>query len=298
MMRNWISLLRPSEWLKNVLLFVPLLAAHQIVDRHQWLLLMGAFISFSGCASSVYLINDFLDVQSDRQHPVKKHRPFASGKVHVGHAMLLLPILLGMSFLMAINLSWDFFLWLLTYFVLTCLYSWKLKQFILVDCLMLAMFYTLRVIAGGAVVHIVPSFWLLEFSYFIALSLSFVKRYTELNLNNSIHQTPIHGRGYVTTDITMIQSLGIGSGFSAVMILSLYLNNPVVSVLYPNPEFVFLTIPVVLFWLGWLWMQAHRGCMHDHPVVFAITNKVSLMSGGVFAVLVILGSMPKFEHLF
>lgn len=283
--------LRLHQWLKNLLLFVPMLAAHELTNPENWISLLLAFVAFSMCASAVYIANDLLDLESDRLHPRKRTRPFASGDVPAWMGVALAPILLSGSFALGSLVNVDFLAWLGTYFIVTCLYSWALKRLMLVDCLTLAMLYTLRVVAGGAATATVLSFWLLAFSVFLFLSLAFVKRYAELNVQLLNGKEKAHGRGYFTSDASLIQTLGITSGYACVLVLALYINSGAVLSLYRTPQFVWGTVPVMLFWISWIWMQAHRGKMHDDPLIFAVKDKASLLAGFVFACVVALGTV-------
>jgi 4-hydroxybenzoate polyprenyltransferase len=222
------------------------------------------------------MANDLLDLESDRKHPRKRHRPFASGSVPIKIGVTLTPLFAISSFLLGLLVNKIFTLWLITYFLLTCTYSIWLKRQALIDCLTLAMLYTLRIIAGATAVAISLSFWLLAFSVFIFLSLAFLKRYAELQVQESVGNTNVHGRGYSITDASLIQSLGITAGYLAVLVLALYLNSEKVITLYSQPELIWLTVPLFLFWISWAWMKAHRGQMHDDPLVFALKDKTSL----------------------
>lgn len=273
---HWQNMFRVHQWLKNLLLFVPLLAAHQIDNLQSLTTLTIAFIAFSLCAAAVYMANDLLDLESDRKHPRKRHRPFASGSVPIKIGVTLTPLFAISSFLLGLLVNKIFTLWLITYFLLTCTYSIWLKRQALIDCLTLAMLYTLRIIAGATAVAISLSFWLVAFSVFIFLSLAFLKRYAELQAQESIGNTNVHGRGYAITDAPLVQSLGITAGYAAVLVLALYLNSEKVITLYAQPELIWLTVPLLLFWISWVWMKAHRGQMHDDPIVFALKDKASL----------------------
>ncbi|HEY4083317.1 MAG TPA: UbiA family prenyltransferase [Burkholderiaceae bacterium] len=287
----WRRALRLHQWLKNMLLFMPLLAAHQLSDGHAWSVLALAFLAFSLCASSVYLANDLLDLESDRLHPRKKNRPFASGVLPVWIGVALAPLLLICSLLLAGQVGKSFQGWLLGYFVLTCLYSWALKRLILIDCMTLAMLYTLRVLAGAAAVGLQLSFWLLAFSVFLFLSLAFVKRYAELELQQASGRSKLHGRGYHTDDASLIQTMGITAGQASVLVLALYLNSDAVTKLYKTPELVWGAVPVMLFWVCWMWMQAHRNQMHDDPLVFAVKDRISLMAGAAIGLFLAAGAL-------
>jgi 4-hydroxybenzoate polyprenyltransferase/phosphoserine phosphatase len=286
----WRRVLRVHQWLKNILLFVPLFAAHEVADPNRWLTLLLAFAAFCLCASTVYIANDLLDLESDRQHLRKKNRPFASGLVPAWTGVLLAPVLLLASLALAQQVGGDFLRWMVCYFLLTCVYSWGLKRVMLVDCLTLALLYTLRIVAGAAAAGLPLSFWLLAFSVFLFLSLAFVKRYAELEMQLSHGKKKAHGRGYYATDAPLVQTMGITAGYAAVLVLALYLNSDAVVKLYLIPEFVWGAVPVMLFWVSWMWMQAHRGNMHDDPLVFAVKDRASLACGAAFAAVLLLGS--------
>jgi 4-hydroxybenzoate polyprenyltransferase/phosphoserine phosphatase len=286
----WRRLLRLHQWIKNILLFIPLIAAHQIANPATWLALIPAFFSFSLCASSVYVVNDLLDLESDRQHSRKRNRPFAAGLVPIWMGTILAPILLLCSLALGRYVGGNFLPWLMFYFVLTCAYSLGLKRIMLVDCITLAMLYTLRVVAGAAAANLPLSFWLLGFTVFLFLSLAFVKRYAELQELLLTGKEKAHGRGYFATDAPLIQTFGITSGYASVLVLALYLNSEAVVKLYRTPEIVWGAVPVLLFWISWMWMQAHRENMHDDPLVFAVKDKTSLLAGVMFAVFIALGT--------
>ena len=288
---TWRKVLRVHQWLKNALLFVPLLAAHQLSNTEDWLALTLAFFSFSLCASSVYIVNDLLDLESDRQHPRKRNRPFAAGLVPVSVGVALAPLLLLASFALALQVGGHFLPWLLFYFLLTCAYSWGLKRLMLIDCLTLAMLYTLRIVAGAAAISMSLSFWLLAFSVFLFLSLAFVKRYAELEVQLLSGKKMTHGRGYFTLDAPLLQTMGMTSGYSAILVLAFYLNSDVVTKLYKIPELIWAAVPIMLFWISWMWMKAHRGEMNDDPLVFAVKDKASLLAGLAFAVVLALGTV-------
>ncbi len=289
-LHDWQRVLRMHQWMKNFLLFVPLMAAHQIPDGDGIKALLLAFLAFCLCASAVYIGNDLLDLDSDRHHPRKQKRPFAAGTVPVSAGVILAPLLLLASLFLGLMVDGSFAASLAAYFLLTCAYSLGLKRLVLIDCLMLAVLYTLRLIAGAAAAQMGLSFWLLAFAVFLFLSLAFVKRYAELEAQIHSGKIKAHGRGYYTDDAPLVQALGVTSGFSSVVVLALYLNSDAVVRLYHTPEFVWGAVPVMLFWLSWVWMQAHRGKMHDDPLVFALRDPASLLAGLMFALVVWLGA--------
>lgn len=288
---DWSRVLRVHQWIKNLLLFVTLFAAHQWSNIEAWRALGIAFASFSLCASSVYIANDLFDLESDRQHPRKRLRPFSSGRVPVWMGVAIAPILLLGSVFLAWQVNYQFLFWMVFYFVLTCAYSWGLKRLVLIDCLALAVLYTLRIVAGAAAASVELSMWLLAFSVFLFLSLAFVKRYAELHVQLQQGSDKAHGRGYYTSDASFIQTLGVTSGYAAVVILALYLNSDAVVRLYHTPEIVWGAVPALLFWISWMWLRAHRGQMHDDPLVFAVKDKYSMMAGVVFALAFMLATL-------
>jgi 4-hydroxybenzoate polyprenyltransferase len=287
----WRKVLRVHQWMKNLLLFVPLLAAHRIADVGGWLTLVLAFVSFSLCASTVYIANDLLDLESDRAHPRKRLRPFAAGAVPAWQGVVLAPVLLAVSLALGAFVGGTFLPWLLFYFVLTCVYSWGLKRVILLDCITLAMLYTLRITAGAAALSMPLSFWLLAFSVFLFLSLAFVKRYAELKSQAQSGKEKVHGRGYYTSDEPLVLNLGVTAGYASAVVLALYLNSEVVLELYERPEAVWGAVPVLIFWISWIWMQAHRGHMHDDPVVFAVKDRASQLAGLAFGTALVVGAL-------
>lgn len=287
---TWLRALRVHQWLKNMLLFVPVFAAHQLTSVSTWGTLLLAFVAFSLCASSVYIANDLFDLESDRLHARKRLRPFAAGRLPIWQGVVVAPLLLMVSLLVGQVAGEAFLRWLLFYFVVTCVYSWGLKRLMLVDCLTLAWLYTLRILAGAAAAGLALSFWLLAFSVFLFLSLAFVKRYAELTLQLLSGKEKVHGRGYYTSDATIIQSLGVAAGYASVVVLALYFNSDAVMKLYRMPEYIWGAVPVMLFWVSWMWVQAHRGRMHDDPLVFAVKDKASLAAGLVFAAVLAVGA--------
>lgn len=282
--------LRLHQWAKNLLLLVAPLAAHVLPDAAMAASLLLALLAFSLCASAVYVANDLFDLDSDRHHPRKRLRPFASGRVSVLQGVLIAPVLLIAAFILAWHASLAFAAWLGLYFVLTCAYSWGLKRLLIVDCLVLAMLYTLRIIAGAAAAGIPLSFWLMAFSVFLFLSLAFVKRYAELEVQTQAGRDHAHGRAYRTADAPLVQSLGVTAGYIAVLVLALYLNSEAVVKLYRTPEVIWAAVPVLMFWISHMWLTAHRGQMHDDPLLFAIRDKASLLAGAVFAAVLALGT--------
>jgi len=274
---DYLRAIRMHQWLKNLLIFIPMLAAHQLENVQLWTEALLGFLSFSLCASAVYLVNDISDIEGDRQHPRKRLRPFASGFIGIDKGLMLTLLLLIVGLIVGYLVSKLFFACLLVYLALTTAYTFGLKQLPLLDCILLAGLYTLRIIAGGVAVGIPVSFWLLAFSVFIFLSLAFVKRYAELDAQSQHGVLALKGRGYRVQDMPLVESLGLVSGFMAVLVLALYLNSDTVVSLYGAPEIIWCAVPIMLLWVSYVWLKTHRGEMHDDPIIFAIEDPVSLL---------------------
>ncbi len=289
---SYVKIFRLHQWVKNILIFVPIFAAHQTISDQMATELFLGFLSFGLCASSVYIGNDMLDLQNDRKHPRKYLRSFASGYVPLSTGFLFVPILMFSSFLIAFYLNKTFLLLLLGYFSLSSIYSFSLKRIVLVDCLILAILYTLRIVAGAILVSLSPSFWLLAFSVFFFLSLAFVKRFAELKiyLNNG-NSKNLPGRGYFLDDTFLIQQMGVTSGYLSALVLALYINSENVINLYPAKEVIWCAVPLILLWISWIWLKANRGEMHDDPIVFAFKDKLSFFIGILFVAIFILASI-------
>lgn len=273
--KHWIKALRLHQWLKNLLVFVPMLAAHRFMDPETVITCTLGFLAFGLCASSVYLLNDLLDLTADRHHHTKHSRPFASGKLPLIHGMVVSPLLTVGSLALAFWLSPVFAGLLALYFLLTLAYSFRLKQRVMADVIVLASLYTLRIIGGAVLLATAPSFWLLAFSMFLFLSLAMLKRYTELLrlLTDGRHKSK--GRGYRVDDLPLLQSMGAASGYQAVLVLALYINSSASELLYTRPQLLWLLCPLLLYWISRVWMIAHRGLMRDDPVIFAATDRTS-----------------------
>lgn len=274
-MRSWVKAVRIHQWLKNLLVFVPMLASHRFWDASTITAAALAFIAFGLCASGVYVLNDLLDLPSDRRHPRKCLRPFASGEIKLIHGLAAAPLLTLAGFGLALAVTPMFALALLGYYVMTLAYSLRLKRVVMVDVVLLAALYTVRIIGGALAIHAELSFWLLAFSMFIFLSLAILKRYTELAAVLAAGQDKASGRGYGVDDLSMIQSLGAASGYIGVLVFALYINSPESLQLYQRPQVLWLLCPLLLYWISRAWIIAHRGGMHDDPVVFAVTDRAS-----------------------
>lgn len=276
-----IRTLRPHQWAKNGLLVVPALAA-QLVFADVIVALLVAFAAFSLMASSVYVVNDVWDLQHDRAHPTKKNRPLASGDMPLAMAALVAPVLAVGSLVG----SWVYFgapvtVVLAIYAAVTLAYSTTLKRVPLVDVFTLAGLYGVRIIAGAVAVNVPLSPWLIAFSLFAFLSLALIKRFTELARHLGSPDNLISGRGYLPTDSPLLALFGVISGFMAGVILALYVDQPIVKELYSTPEFLWIVVPVWLYWISRTWLFAHRGTMNDDPVLFALTDRASYIAGAL-----------------
>lgn len=277
-LKYWIKALRIYQWSKNILLFLALFMSHRILESDMFLKSIIAFFSFGFSASAVYILNDLFDLESDRQHPTKKERPFASGKLSVTNGITAIPILVILSFLLAIVfLPKLFTIVLIIYLLTTTSYSLYFKEILFVDVILLGTLYTLRIIAGGLATGIEVSSWLLGFSGFFFLSLAFMKRYTDLILFKNNSQEELFGRGYSVDDLDIVQKAGIASGFVSLLILALYITSEQVMVLYNRPLLMWLTIPIILYWLMCMWIETHRGKMTDDPIIYAVKDKNSYL---------------------
>lgn len=272
--RTWADALRGQHWAKNLLLFLPLALSHNLTIV-PILRTVAGFVLYGFCASGLYILNDLLDLHSDREHPWKKQRPFAAGEISIPEGLLaslgLLCVGLGAGFLFDLQ----FGLALLGYAALTTLYSLYLKKIALLDVFVLSSFYSFRILAGALISSTPLSQWFLAFSLFFFLSLAMAKRYSELLHANDLIASGNSGRGYRVDDRELLLSLGIGSSFSAVVILSLYVHSPEVRILYQSPEYLLLLCPIVLYWLSRTWLLAHRGELREDPVTLAIRDRVS-----------------------
>ena len=273
-----IRALRPHQWLKSFLVFLPLLAAHVYLDPFAILGAVAAFVAFSSMASAGYLINDLLDLDADRAHPRKRRRPLACGDLPLSWGLALAPLLVAIGAGIGALLPPVFFAVLIAYFVATLTYSLHLKRQPILDVLTLAGLYTLRVVGGAAAIAVPLSFWLLAFSMFLFLSLAYLKRYAELEALRTNGGDWASGRGYGVGDLELVRGLGIPAGYGAVLVLALYINSPEVRALYANPTLIWLVCPILLYWIARTWSVAHRGLMHDDPLVFAITDRGSQLT--------------------
>ena len=282
-------MLRVHQWLKNLLIFLPLLAAHQWNSAPALTASVLAFVAFSLVASANYLINDLLDLQADRHHPRKRFRPMASGRVSIVTALVTAALLIIAGFWLAYFVTPAFFLVLIGYYIATLSYSLWLKRRLMVDVLLLALLYTLRIIAGGVAASIMLSNWLVFFSLFLFFSLALVKRYSEL-VNSQSGPDESRRRAYQDQDLPILAGFGITSSLAATLVMALYVQSADVIALYQHPEFLWALCPVLLYWTSRIWIIANRGKMHDDPLVYAVRDPKSLLTIG-FAFVVILAAL-------
>lgn len=296
-----LSAMRLHQWVKNLLIVVPLFLAHEL-SAPLVLAAALAFLSFGLCASAVYLLNDMLDLEADRRHPRKRLRPFASGDLPLKVGFALTPLLLLGSVLVALALPPAFLGVLAGYFVVTTAYSLLFKRLAMLDVIVLALLYTVRIVAGAVAMGLELTPWLLAFSLFFFLNLAFVKRFAELHALRSSAEADtranagadagintgagnaektIAGRGYGVEDVEGLANLGAASGYVSVLVVALYINSPAVSELYRAPALLWLLCPLLLYWISRVWLLARRGQMHDDPVVFALRDRTSYIIGAL-----------------
>jgi len=287
-----LKAIRVHQWIKNLLLFIPLLLAHKISDSELILKTFVGFFCFSLSASSVYIVNDLFDLESDRQHPRKKERAFAAGILPISFGIIFVPFLIVLSSLLSltsVSLEFTFVLW--AYLLITTVYSFKLKRIVIVDVLVLAGLYSLRIFAGSVVGSVYLSPWLIAFAIFLFLSLAFVKRYSELLLLLSAKTLKSSGRGYYSTDVELVKTVGISSGLISVLVFALYMNSREVSALYHHPQMLWLIGMCLLYWIIRIWLIASRGKMNDDPIIFTVKDKASYFIAFIMLSIIIVATL-------
>jgi 4-hydroxybenzoate polyprenyltransferase/phosphoserine phosphatase len=287
----YLRALRPHQWLKNLLIFVPLLAAHKVSDLSTSINALLAFASFSLTASAVYLLNDLWDLESDRQHRTKFSRPLAAGAISIPEAAALCGLLLCGATAISFALPAAFRLALLGYFATTCLYSFWLKRKLGLDTVVLTLLYSARLLAGGKATGIPLSFWLLCFSQFLFFSLAMLKRYSELYETCRSNRDDAPGRGYLADDLHQVAMLGSASGIVASFVVAMFVNSEQVRTLYRSPNLLLLACPLLLYWLTRVWILAGRGQIHEDPIVFAVKDRTSIYCGLCLAVIIIAATL-------
>jgi 4-hydroxybenzoate polyprenyltransferase len=287
-----VKALRVHQWIKNLLVFIPLLMAHRIFDTTSLIRASYALAAWCLCASGIYLLNDVFDLKTDRLHPRKKHRPLAAGAITSNAVWILVPLLmiagLAIGFFL---LPEPFGLALVLYLGLTTAYSMYLKRLLMIDVLVLAGLYTLRVLSGGFATGIPVSPWLLAFSMFLFLSLAFVKRYTELR-GVTPETVPLASRrNYRIEDTELLKNFGTVSGYLSVLVLVLYINSKEVVSLYREPTILWLVGPCLLYWITRVWLLAHRGKMDDDPIVFTVKDPASYVVGAMVVAVIVAATL-------
>ncbi len=286
----FLKALRPHQWIKNTLVFVPMLAAHRFTAE-ALLESAVAFVAFCLIASGVYILNDLLDLAADRAHPRKRRRPFASGDLSLAAGTWAAPLLLAGGFACAAALGWASILVMFCYLAGSAAYSLDLKRREIVDVCVLAALYTARLTAGGVATGTPLSVWLLAFSIFLFFSLGAMKRYAELVDGAATGRLSLEGRNYAVGDLPLIGMMTLASGYVSVLVLALYLNSPAVATLYTSPSALWGICLVMLYWVSRMALASHRGTMHDDPVVFAIKDRISLLCLALIVVFAVAGAL-------
>ena len=282
--------LRPVHWAKNLLVFLPLAMAHRLFEREALGYALHAFVAFSLVASAVYLANDLLDLQDDRRHPQKRRRPIAAGDVPIEVAFALVPVLMAGAAAVAWYLPPEFGALLAAYIVANVAYSTGLKRVPLVDVFVLAGFYVLRILAGAAATDVPVSHWLLALSLFGFLSLALAKRFVEVSALGARAESRVGGRGYIAGDAQVLGWLGVASGSLSVLVLALYITSRDVTALYSHPAVLWVACPLMLYWISRLWLLAHRGDLHEDPLVFALRDPPSYLVAAATALVMFAAS--------
>jgi len=284
--------LRPHQWLKNLLVFVPLIASHRLLDTTGLMKSAEAFAAMCLCASAVYVLNDLVDLPADRLHATKRHRPFASGSLSLATGLLLAPILGTLALLMALQLPRLSVVVLAGYFLLSTAYSLFLKRQVLLDVFTLASLYSLRLVMGHVSADVLFSPWLLSFSFFVFLSLAYSKRTAELYRLRQQGGALAPGREYRASDLELLTLFGTASGFAASLVLTLYLDSEKVQQLYRRPILLWLLFPLLLYWVSRIWILVHRGQMDEDPLLFAAKDRVTYLVAALGAAILILATRP------
>jgi 4-hydroxybenzoate polyprenyltransferase len=279
-----VKAVRLQQWAKNLLIFLPLLLSHAL-SANKLLAAVIAFFCFSLTASAVYIVNDLLDIEADRRHPEECLRPFASGDLPALAGIGMVAIFLLLGILGGSLLPGNFFGWLALYLVATLAYSIYLKRIAIVDVLMLTGLYILRLLAGGASTQTQISHWMAGFSIFLFLSLAMVKRFAELENLRANGSTPGDGRSYLLADVEHLRSFGAASSLAAVVVFAIYIGGPEVAKLYSQPSLLWLIVPLMILWLARLWLLASRGKLDEDPLVFALSDRISLAIGAAVVVI-------------
>ncbi len=282
-----LKTLRAYQWLKNLLVFVPIITSQQFSNPEALRNSIIMFFCFSAVASFGYIVNDLLDLQSDRAHRIKRNRPFASGAISAKQGMFIALTLLLVAAVGSFFLPPSSALVLLCYLLLTISYSLYLKTKLMIDVVSLGGMFTLRVIGGAAAIDTELSFYLLSFSIFLFSSLGMVKRYAELHSLKTQKKLAARGRGYRVEDMAPVRIIGISLGYMSVFIMGLYINSPLITQYYSHPKVIWFLFPLLTYWLGRLWILANRGEVNEDPLIFAIKDRASLMVAALSAAILL-----------
>ncbi|NTV38401.1 MAG: UbiA family prenyltransferase, partial [Demequinaceae bacterium] len=290
--RLWLKELRVHQSVKSLVMFLPILAAHDFAIR-SLLLLVAGFVTFAAMSSSVYLLNDTLDLRSDRVHATKANRPLAAGRILPIHALAVSALLAAAAIASALVIDLGFAIVLFGYAILTLAYSVWLKRVTLIDVAVLALLYMVRILAGAVISNTELSFWFTAVALFFFISLALVKRYTELTRPTELEaDAKLPGRGYSRADAAVVLPLGVGAGMAVLLLMAIYLQSDAVHLLYPSGVFLWLVIPTMFYWIGNIWIEAGRGAVHDDPIIFALKNKASLAAAVFVLALFAVASTP------
>ncbi len=269
-----LKIIRPHQWVKNILVFIPMLMSHNL-NFNNFILSTKAFIIFSLVASSIYVINDIVDIKSDQKHPYKKNRPLAAGLININQCKYLILSLLLFCCLFLIDINKNFLILIISYFAISNLYTFVFKKYVIIDLLILASLYTIRIIGGGFITDISVSIWLLSFSIFFFLSLAAIKRQIEIINFKKIKKGKITGRGYIVSDQKIINMIAISAGYISILVLVLYINSPQVISLYSSPNILWGMSLIMLFWISRIMLMSSRKKIEDDPIVYAIKDRIS-----------------------
>ena len=285
--RKWHRLfkaLRPHHWVKNTLLLVAPFLAHDFSPSTLISCGLG-FIIFCLVASAGYLVNDLMDLHSDRAHPEKRHRPFAAGDLPLQYGLFLGAALFAIAFPASLSLGLPFLICVICYVLLTTAYSFYFKRTLLIDVVSLAFLFMLRIVAGTVAIDAYLSQWLLCFAFFIFTALSIAKRVVELRRLDLKKAKGATRRAYVKSDIAILISFGGGSICCATLTLALYVGEMRAREFYNNPELLLLFCPPLFLWLARLLILAERGLLRYDPIQFVLRDRQSLLTLGLGAVI-------------
>jgi len=291
-LKDWRKALRLHQWAKNILLFVALFLGHAYADPAAWLACIGGFVALGAVASGTYVLNDLVDIQNDRRHPTKKLRMLASGRLKISRALLIAPVLIVGGGAAGFALDPLFGAYIAAYLVLTLSYSFRFKRVPFLDTLMLAWLFTLRILMGGALAHVLVSEWLLVFSMFFFFGISIAKRHVEVLKRSRAGGGALPGRGFEASDEAVTLAFGVASSVASILVLVMYLMEGAFPTdFYKEPVFLWALPATVGGWITRVWLLAHRGELDDDPVAFAIRDPVSIALGGVLGLAFIAASV-------